>query len=346
MEQVDILVIGAGPAGLRAAQVLAEAGREVLVLEKHAEVGPKTCGGGLSMHAVRVLAAMGLPPDAGRSFVARVAFSGEEPVPLDPPYAVVRTLSRAELGRFQLGLTRAAGADVRVGAPASSLDLHAHRLTVNGTALGYRHLIGADGSDSAVRRALGLPSPRALFAAEYNIAKLEQERLWVASDSPHLASGYFWVFPHTDYSSIGAIAPKALVRPDSLRPYLDHRLRELGLDAGSTRFEGAAIEVEHHGFDFAHNVHLVGDAAGLPSVLTAEGIYPALISGEETARCMLEPAYPRHRSGAWLRARRLHTAIHALGRRRAPRELLLRLLSAAASRGLSRRLVSRLLVGG
>jgi flavin-dependent dehydrogenase len=346
MERVDILVLGAGPAGLRAAEILAEAGREVLVLEKNAEVGPKTCGGGLSMHAVHVLAAMGLPPDAGRSFVARVAFSREEPAPLDPPYSVVRTVSRAVLGQFQLARTRAAGAEVRVRAPASALDLAARRLTVSGTTLGYRHLIGADGSDSAVRRALGLPSPRALFAAEYNVAGLEQEQLWVAADSPHLATGYFWVFPHDDYTSIGAIAPKDMVRPDSLRPYLDQRLQDLGLEAGSTRFEGAAIEVEHRGFDFAHDVHLVGDAAGLASPLTAEGIYPALISGEETARSILEPGYPRPRSRAWVRARRLHAAICALSRRRGPRDLLLRLLSAGVGRAASRRAVSRLLAAG
>ena len=42
MESVEHLIVGGGPAGLRAAQVLAEAGREVLVLEKRAEIGPKT----------------------------------------------------------------------------------------------------------------------------------------------------------------------------------------------------------------------------------------------------------------------------------------------------------------
>jgi flavin-dependent dehydrogenase len=46
METVEHLIVGAGPAGLRAGQVLADAGREVLVVEKHAEIGPKTCAGG------------------------------------------------------------------------------------------------------------------------------------------------------------------------------------------------------------------------------------------------------------------------------------------------------------
>ena len=39
MESVEHLIVGGGPAGLRAAQVLAEAGREVLVLEKRAQIG-------------------------------------------------------------------------------------------------------------------------------------------------------------------------------------------------------------------------------------------------------------------------------------------------------------------
>jgi len=76
VERVENLVIGAGPAGLRAAQVLAEAGREVLVLEKNRQVGPKTCAGGLTRKAVRELAALGLPADLGLESVGHVAFTG------------------------------------------------------------------------------------------------------------------------------------------------------------------------------------------------------------------------------------------------------------------------------
>jgi flavin-dependent dehydrogenase len=51
METVEHLIVGAGPAGLRAAQVLADAGREVLLVEKHPEIGPKVCAGGLTPKA-------------------------------------------------------------------------------------------------------------------------------------------------------------------------------------------------------------------------------------------------------------------------------------------------------
>jgi flavin-dependent dehydrogenase len=346
MASVDVLIVGAGPAGLRAAQILAAGGREVLVLEKKTEVGNKTCGGGLSLHAVRELEAIGLPATAGRSLIARISFAGEDPIPLEPPHAVVRTLARRELGRFQLALANAAGAEVRFTAPVSSVDLAGRTVGVNGGVLRYRHLIGADGSASVVRRALGLPSPRALVAAEYNIAGLRQDALLVLADSAHLASGYFWIFPHTDYASIGAVAPKDLVRPDSLQPYLDRRLADLGIDAGATPLEALAIEVEYAGLDFPNGVHLTGDAAGLPSGLTAEGIYPALISGEETAGRILEPGRPRPKTRAWLRGKVIHDTLARLCRHRKPRDLVLRLFGAATGRRGPRRLLSRLLATG
>ena len=73
VESIDVVVTGAGPAGLRAAQVLAEAGREVLVVERQARVGPKTCAGGLSPKTVRELQPLGLPPGLGRTSLPTVS---------------------------------------------------------------------------------------------------------------------------------------------------------------------------------------------------------------------------------------------------------------------------------
>lgn len=322
METVEHVIVGAGPAGLRAAQVLAEAGRDVLVLERNEEVGPKTCAGGLSRKAVAELRALGLPDAAGVDLLAHAEFpGGGGPVPLDPERAVIRTLSRRRLGAYQAGWARAAGAEIRTGAPVSRIDLEARTLEAGGRRIRWRRLIGADGSRSTVRRALGLPSPRALFAAEFNVRGVRLERLTVSNDSTALASGYFWVFPHEDYTSIGAGVHKALVPPAALRPYLEARMEALGVDPGETPYEGATIEIDHPGFDFPGGVHLVGDAAGTASGLTAEGIYAALVTGEETARRILEPGYPGPKTRAWLRLKRVHDAIGRAWMRRALREL-------------------------
>jgi geranylgeranyl reductase len=326
VESVEHLIVGAGPAGLRAGQVLAEAGREVLVAEKRPVIGPKTCAGGLTPKAVALLRTLGLPTDAGLTCVGRVAFGARPPVELEPELTQVVTVSRLELGCHQTGWARAAGAEVRAGCAVGELDLARHTAVVEGRPLTWRHLIGADGSDSAVRRALGLPCARACFAAEYNLPGVRLEPLQVECD-PSLAGGYFWVFPHRAYTSIGAVAEKHAMRPAELRAYVDRRLGRLGLSHQRAPFEGATLEIEFRGLHFSGDVHLVGDAAGVPSSLTAEGIYSALLTGEEVAREIVEPRYRSTRLERWLRVKRRHDRFASFLRRRTARAVALPLLA-------------------
>ena len=329
METVEHLIVGAGPAGLRAGQVLAEAGREALVAEKRAEIGPKTCAGGLTPKTADLLRGLGLPEHAGLRRVGHVAFAAESSVMLDPERTTIVTLSRRELGAYQSAWTRAAGTDVRAGCSVRELDLVRRTALVGGHRIRWRHLIGADGSDSAVRRSLGLPSPRVYFAAEYNLPNLRLEPLRVECDRA-LGGGYFWVFPHTDYTSVGAVAPKHLVRPALVRSYLDARLRALEVGAPGVPLEGATLEVDFRGLHFPGGVHLAGDAAGVPSALTAEGIYSALITGEDVARGLLDPAYRSARVGRWLRVKRRHDRLAVFLRRPSARAATLSVLGRLA----------------
>jgi flavin-dependent dehydrogenase len=346
VETVEHLIVGAGPAGLRAAQVLAEAGREVLVLEKRPEIGPKTCAGGLTLKTIRELEALGLPPGAAHRTVGHVAFSGGPAVTLDPERSVIHTIPRRELGQWQLRWARAAGADVCESTAARSLDLAARTVQAGNRRLRWRHLIGADGADSSVRRALGVPSPREYFAAEYNLPGLRLEPLRVECDPARLGNGYFWVFPHAGYTSVGAVAAKRLVPPPALCRYLDARVAELGVSRTGVALEGATLEVQYRGVHFENGVHLVGDAAGVPSSLTAEGIYGALVSGEEVARAILEPRYPALKSRRWLRVKRRHDRLaRVLGRTSARRIVFSALASLARRRSARGPLASWFLTG-
>lgn len=337
MEVVEHLVLGAGPAGLRAAQVLADAGRDVLVLEKHAEVGPKTCAGGLTVKTMRELEALGLPAGAALRNMGHVAFAGGRALALTTEATVVHTIPRRALGQFQLHWARAAGAEVRTGSPATMIDLAGHTVTVAGRSIGWSHLIGADGADSAVRRALGLPSPREYFAAEYNVPGIRLEPLRVECDPGELANGYFWVFPHARYTSLGVVAPKHLVAPSDLRRYLDRRLGALGVVHGSAPFEGATIEIEYRGCHFPDGVHLAGDAAGVVSSLTAEGIYAAIVTGEEVARRILDPRAAAPKTASWLRTKRRHDALARWLARPGPRRWTLGALARLAAQPALRR---------
>ncbi len=326
MEAIENVVVGAGPAGLRAAQVLAEAGRDALVVERNERIGPKTCAGGLTAKAVQELETLGLPSHVGRTAVAGLSFFGERPLPLTAAPGVVRTVSRAVLGRYQECWARQAGAEIATGVPATDLNLDARTLRVNGRAIRYTNLVGADGSSSRVRRALGLPLRRDVFAGEFNVRGAPGADLQVMFDSDALGPGYFWVFPHTDYVSFGAGGPTSLVRPSDVRPYIERRVARMGVDLSDTEFEAATIETDFRGLSFGRGVFLAGDAAGLASRLTGEGIYAALVSGEEVARGILEPGYRPVKTLGWLRLKRLHEALARFWNRRAPRNLSLHLL--------------------
>jgi len=55
METHEVVVVGAGPAGLKAAELLGKAGKDVLVVERDEEkkIGDKPCAGGLPPHAMK-----------------------------------------------------------------------------------------------------------------------------------------------------------------------------------------------------------------------------------------------------------------------------------------------------
>ena len=55
MKKYDVIIVGAGPAGLSCAWYLSQRGKRCILLEKKQNLAGKVCGDGLSSHAVRVL---------------------------------------------------------------------------------------------------------------------------------------------------------------------------------------------------------------------------------------------------------------------------------------------------
>lgn len=177
--QADVIVVGAGPAGASAAYHLANAGVDVLLLEKSTFPRDKICGDGLTPRAVKQLIGLGLDLDAPgwqRNKGLRIVGAGhrlELPWPdlADfPPYGLVRT--RTDLDELLARHAEKAGARLMEGTTVSGpvLDERTGRVTGvrarpvddRGRRLGDEVtysapvVIAADGVSARIAVALGL----------------------------------------------------------------------------------------------------------------------------------------------------------------------------------------------
>ncbi len=299
MKKYHTVIVGAGPAGLACATVLARAGHVVLVLERQNRVGPKVCAGGITWSGLK----QRLPEDLlQKVFPEQHLRTPWQQAVISANQPLVSTVNREELGQWQLDQARAAGARVLT---ATVVDQLANdRLVAGGETYGFQYLVGADGSASKIRQYLGLPT-RTVGVGVNCFVPGNFERMEWHLDSHLFNNGYAWVFPHRNFASIGAYASRLTTRPLDLQKNFRRWADKHGINLGAVKMTAALINYDFRGWRFG-NFFLIGDAAGLASPLTGEGIYPAIVSGEEAARAILDPAYQAPQLAALLIRHRRH----------------------------------------
>ncbi len=281
MKTFHTIIIGAGPGGLACARKLAENNIDVLVLERKARVGPKTCAGGITWSGLVQRFPSELIEKSFRRQHIRSAWQQTVISCQDP---IIATVNRETLGRWMLDKARQAGATVLTSSPVKNIT-EQEVTTVGGATYRFRHLVGADGSSSLVRKFLGLPSEQRGLGIHYEVDGEFDQMIWHL-DPDLFDYGYGWIFPHKTGASIGAYVWKNDPGPGLLKQKLDNWIKKHGIDTGSARLRAGLINSDFQGYCFG-NMFLVGDAAGLASGLTGEGIYPAIVSGETVASLLL-----------------------------------------------------------
>jgi geranylgeranyl reductase family protein len=296
---VDLLVVGAGPAGAAAAITATAHGLRVVVCDRARFPRDKTCGDGLTTAALRLLERLGVPAAALAAHFASVrdvvlvAPSGREvalALPGDGTYAGV--ITRTDLDTVLVEHAARRGAEIRVGAEVTDVVATADRVKVacaDGTVVETRHVVAADGHWSAVRRALRPSAPRDLgtwHAARVYVDGVDDERLWVLFDAD-LLPGYAWVFP---LAGGGANVGFGVLRGDRRGRDLRHlwadvidrpRLRAvLGGAIARTPVRAWPIPTRYDPAALTDGpVLYAGDAAQVVDPMTGEGIAQALETG-------------------------------------------------------------------
>jgi geranylgeranyl reductase family protein len=324
-DEADVIVVGAGPAGSTTAFYLAQAGLDVLLLEKSRFPREKVCGDGLTPRGVKALVAMGISVSERDGWVRnkglRVIGAGkrlELPWPelsAYPGYGLVRP--RTDLDQMLARRAQQAGARLLEGVTVTGpvRDDRTGRITAvvaksadedGERAYRGRVIVAADGNSSRLSVAMGLRKrdDRPLGVAVrtyYQSPRHDDDYLesWLDLwDGDRLLPGYGWIFGMGDGTSnvgLGLLNTSAAFGHTDYHALLRKWLAGMPAEWGFTEenrtqpVRGAALPM---GFNRTPHYHqgllLAGDAGGMVNPFNGEGIAYAMESGEILARTIAQ----------------------------------------------------------
>jgi digeranylgeranylglycerophospholipid reductase len=286
----DVIVIGAGPAGLVAARDLAARGHDVLVVEEHPEVGvPVHCTGLLGTAAFDELA---LPRHTilGTTHSARFVGADRTSVLIDAAQVSAAIVDRAAFDQALAETSRGAGAELQPGTSVRSIAVEPSRVVVtadDGHTLEARACVLACGASYRFNRTLGLGVPRKYVqSAQVEIPMRGPEQIEVHLGRHTAPGGFAWVVPFTRgeraFSRIGVMCDAgAASRFAAFADYLKERFGMCGEAWPEPRVR--ILPLGPVSKTYGDRLLAVGDAAGLVKPTTGGGIYYSLISGQLAA---------------------------------------------------------------
>ena len=289
MKKYKTVIIGGGPAGLRCAQILAENKEDHILLEAKSGIYRKICTGmyGVVGSELNGRNYFPLPEEIFQKKFNKVILhlkNRKKEVADVQPF--VATLDRRKLNQWMYDEAVKSGANMAFNSTVT--EIGENYVSTDGEKMFFDYLVGADGSNSVVRRKLGL-SMVGMLAIQY----------WVERDWPNMeifldyfkyGPWYAWLAPHGGKFSIGTGADTDTIKAEKIKSNLDNLCDKLKIPRDKNDLEGAFINHSYEGYKFG-NIFLAGDAAGLSSGLTGEGIYFALVSGEDVAKMIIDSSY-------------------------------------------------------
>ena len=305
---VENFVIGGGPAGAMAAIKLAEAGREVVLVEK--ETGPhdKVCGEFLSQEAIAYLGGVSVfPADLGAATIRSVRlYSGSRCAKSGLPFPAL-ALSRRVLDAALLGRAAAAGCEVRQGAAVDQLTEHETGWCAKlsgGACLGARTVFLASGKHDlrGWSRPRGTQSGLVGFKLHWRLSRAQIEAIRDSTDLFLFPGGYGgMLLVENQAANLCLVVRRSMLRRHGGRRDLLAAIvsenRELGrrlMGAEAMHARPLAISPIPYGYlgSASDGLWRIGDQAAVIPSFTGDGISIALHSASLATQMYLQGRTP------------------------------------------------------
>ena len=291
----DIAIVGAGPSGCMAANILLDAGMKVLLIDKSKFPRHKSCAGGLTPKTLSEL-----PFDVGHlsqhnSKKMLFQFTNGKTVDLNNELGACKMVVREDFDNYFFSYVKQKGVDFL---NSKVVDIYEDKdeitIKTDCSIIKSKYLIGADGANSTTRRLItDLKFDNPVFAFEGLVDKKNCDEK-VPTKFVFNKLGYSWIFPKKDHYNVGIgnlVFDKSYPKPkkSDLYTFVKEQLGTEKID----HITGFPIGTEGKNYEpKSKRMYLIGDAAGLAETLLGEGIYNAVISGKYIANAIKDAQSP------------------------------------------------------
>ena len=313
MATYDAVICGAGPSGATAAKYMADAGLDVVVLEKKSFPRDKPCGGGLR---TQVISEFTHVEKGIRKIPHTVSYrakmyppSLQNCVDYNPGKVVLYHIRRTHFDAMLADAARDAGAELRENDEVRKVSVSESRGVLqlkSGEEVFGKVVIGAGGMHDPVARYLrrkeAMPEKWSksdigvVLVEEYDVGEDYIEETYGGERTSHFhlkpnnIYGSGWVFPKKSVLNIGLGAfwsyMKGLDIKTAYGDYITMIKKEGLVPAGLKPIDPKGAQIPLRGAiktTFSHRILLLGDAAGFVSPIGGDGIYYAMSSGKIAA---------------------------------------------------------------
>ncbi len=323
MITTEVLIIGAGPAGSACALSLQKAGVDCIVADKAVFPRHKLCGGLFTQKGQNCL--RDILGDSVWNECMKDCVMGKEShfalwdytqqivrVRLDNPLVLI---DRPVFDNFLVQHYKQQGGKILEGDGIKAIDFSAHRATLeSGTVVEYKRLVAADGVNSTVGHLLAKADKRYKLDKENGFCIevfVDEEDCDIDDVNIYfnvVPEAYAWVFKKGKKRAIGLGA--RIKKKHDLRKAQTEFMQRLGVkNLDKYPLRGALIPSEVRPSEWkSADVLFAGDAGGFVELLTYEGIYYALRSGQLAAQSivsgeayssLVKPIYNKMKHGSF-----------------------------------------------